>query len=212
MEAEKSDLRTRLKWLFTIIKNGLFWHGIRNRLAKIGFDFMPYYWETGPLDIDKPEIRDDESHYDVTLLNEDDIIAIKNKVTGIDHKDLIGDYKAGDICMGIKKDGELCIYTFIKNKPFKFRGKTFNLGSTNAYVHHTYTFEAHRGKNLAPYLRYQCYRHLQPKGVTACYSIGEYFNKASLRYKKKLHTRPLKLFLSVILFKKWTYNFTLKSY
>lgn len=56
MEADKKDLFCKIKWISNIIKNGLFWHGIRNRLAKIGFDFMPYFWEIGSTDIEPPHL------------------------------------------------------------------------------------------------------------------------------------------------------------
>lgn len=212
MEAGKKDISSRIRWLSTIIRNGLFWHGLRNRLARIGLDFMPYYWEIGSIDIPQPQLRDDESLYELSHFGEEEISYIKKNVLGIDHKDLMNDLKNGDTCLGIKKSAEICVYTFIKHVPFSIRGRTFNLKPSEGYVHHTYTFEDFRGLNLAPYLRYQCYSFLKDKGVDTYYSISEYFNKPTLRYKQKLQVKPLKLYLSVVLFKKWQFNYTLKSY
>ena len=212
MEAGKKDIFYRIKWLSAIIKNGLFWQGIRNRFARIGLDFMPYYWEIGTVDIEPPRIRGDESKYEVAVFGEEEIAYINNKVIGIGHKDLMSDLKSGDTCLGIKKDGEICVYSFIKNQTFYFRGRKFVLKPSEGYVYNTYTFEVYRGLNLAPYLRYQSYTYFKEKGIDTYYSLSEYFNKPTLKYKKKLQIKPLKLYLSVILFKKWKYNFTLKTY
>lgn len=212
MESSEKSLSYKIKWISNIVKNGLFWHGVRNRLAKIGFDFMPYFWEIGSIDIEPPKIRDDQSKYHLSLFKEKEIAFIKKNVIGIAHKDLINDLKNGDTCLGIKKGDKISVYSFIKHQPFSFRGRKFNIKPSEGYVHNTYTFEAFRGKNLAPYLRYQCYEYLKSKGINRYYSISEYFNKPTLRYKQKLNVKPLKLYLNITLFKKWVFNFTLKSY
>ncbi|MBT8375505.1 MAG: hypothetical protein KJO22_01425 [Bacteroidia bacterium] len=181
-------------------------------MAKIGLDFMPYYWEIGSIDISPPQIRDDESKYQFSVFGEKEIVVIKKTIIGIAHKDLMNDLKSGDTCLGIKHEGKICIYTFIKHKTFSIRGRTFKLSPSEGYVHNTYTFEAYRGKNLAPYLRYKSYDYLRGKGIDTYYSISEYFNKPTLKYKKKLKVKPLKLYLSVVLFKRQSFNFTLKTY
>ena len=212
MEIGKNNIYYKYKWLKNIYKNGLLWQGIRNRLARIGIDIMPYYWEIGSINIDQPQIRDDASKYKISLFGEKELIFAKNNIIGIEHKDLLLDLKDGDTCLGIKRNEEISIYTFIKHKGFEFRGRQFSIQTNEGYVHNTYTFEAYRGLNLAPYLRYQCYQYLKDKGITTYYSISEYFNKPTLRYKQKLQVKPLKLYLSVILFKRWFFNYTLKSY
>jgi hypothetical protein len=212
MEAGKKNLFYKIIWISNIVKNGLFWHGIRNTMAKIGFDFMPYFWEIGTTDIEPPRIRSDESKYQLSIFGEEEITFIKNNIIGIAHKDLMNDLKSGDTCLGIKNDGEISVYSFIKHQTFSIRGRKFVIKPSEGYVHNTYTFEAFRGKNLAPYLRYQCYEYLKDKGIDKYYSISEYFNKPTLRYKQKLNVKPQKLYLSVILFKRWEFNFTLKSY
>ncbi len=83
---------------------------------------------------------------------------------------------------------------------------------TESYLHSMYTFEAYRGKNIAPYLRYHSYKLLEEKGITTYLSVSEYFNKSTIKFKKKLKPEPVRLYLSLVLFKKWTMNFTLKRY
>ncbi|MEJ2162824.1 MAG: hypothetical protein P8X60_05745, partial [Robiginitalea sp.] len=95
---------------------------------------------------------------------------------------------------------------------FFYRGKEFKLNSNEAYLENMYTFEAFRGKNLAPYLRYQCYNLLAAEGKTQCYSISNYFNNSSLRFKQKLNAQHLELWLHMGLLKRFRGNFLLKTY
>lgn len=212
MEVGEKNIQYRYNWLKAIIKNGLLWQGLRNQLAKIGIDIMPYYWEIGTTLINEPKLRDDPSLYEISVFGEKELIYAKNNIIGIEHKNLLKDLNEGETCLGIKKNGDISIYTFIKHKDFKFRHRQFKIRPNEGYVHNTYTFERYRGLNLAPYLRYHCYQFFKEKGITTYYSISEYFNKPTLRYKQKLQVKPLKLYLSIILFKKWNFNYTLKTY
>ena len=212
MEKDQKGISYLTKWITQIIINGLFWQGVRNNLAKIGLDFMPYYWELGCTNIKPPQIRDDISKYQLSIFGEEEISVINQNVIGIGHKDLLSDLRNGDVCLGMKKEGRIAIYSFIKLRSFDFRGRSFEIKPVEGYVFNTYTFEDFRGKNLAPYLRYQSYEYFKDKGIERYYSISEYFNKPTLRYKKKLNVSPLKLYLSLILFKRWTMNFKLKTY
>ena len=75
-----------------------------------------------------------------------------------------------------------------------------------------YVYENYRGKGIAPYLRYQCYKLLEKEGVNTFYSISEYFNFSAIKYQKKFNAKPLELCLSIKLFKINIWNFTLKKY
>ncbi len=100
----------------------------------------------------------------------------------------------------------------IELNDFNYNREKFQLKSNEAYLFHMYTIEAHRGKNLAPYLRYQSYLMLRDMGRNKIYSITQYFNKSSKRFKKKLNARNLQLFMYIILFKKYHYHFLIKTY
>ncbi|WP_297691011.1 hypothetical protein, partial [uncultured Eudoraea sp.] len=95
---------------------------------------------------------------------------------------------------------------------FNYNRVAFDLKENEAYLFHMYTFEAHRGKNLAPYLRYQSYLMLKDLGRDRIYSITQFFNKSSKRFKRKLNSKDLQLFMNIILFKKFHYHFLLKTY
>ncbi|OZV69970.1 GNAT family N-acetyltransferase [Winogradskyella aurantia] len=213
MEGNKSGIKYRIQWISNIIKHGLFWHGVRNNLAKIGLDFMPYYWvKEATESLRAPEIRGDDKDFELSVFGKDEIAFIKHTIIGIEAKDLFADLNNGEICLGLKNKGKIAAYMFIKRKPFVFRKRYFDLKSNESYLHSMYTFEDYRGKNIAPYLRYHSYKHLLKEGVDTFLSVSEYFNKSTIRFKKKLNSKPIKLYLSIILFQKWTFNFILKDY
>ena len=213
MEGDKTGLSYRITWLSNIIKHGLFWHGVRNNLAKIGLDLMPYYWvEEAISPITPPQLRGEDTNYEILIFGEDEINYIKDTIIGIEQKDLLADLKNGEICIGLKNNGAIAAYMFIKCQPFTFRKRYFDLKPTESYLHSMYTFEAYRGKNIAPYLRYHSYKYLEKEHIQTFYSVSEYFNKSTIKFKEKLNSKPLKLYLSILLFKRWSFNFTLKSY
>ncbi len=202
----------RIRWFLNIVKHGLFWHGVRNRLARIGLDFMPYYWVIeGQDEIEEPKIRGEQSNFTLLFLSESDINAVKEQIIGIGHKDLLGYFKEGQLCLGLKQDNNIAAYMFAKTDFFIFRKKRFDFAPNEAYLHGMYTFENYRGKNLAPYLRYQSYKLLKEKGITKFYSVSEYFNKSTIKFKRKLNAQHLRLYLSVVFFKSIRFNLLLKT-
>ena len=89
---------------------------------------------------------------------------------------------------------------------------SFLLKKDEAYLFDARTFQTYRGKNLAPYLRYELYKHLEKMGRSNLYSITEFFNIGAIKFKKKLKVRPLKVYLHVTFFKKYYYTILLKRY
>ena len=213
MEKRKEDKFYRLKWFWNIISHGLLMHGLRNRFASIGIDFMPYYFvQEGVVSFNAPEIKGDNLGYQISYFGEAEINLIKKSIIGIEGKDLLNDYKSGQLCIGLKHRDEIAAYMFVKKDEFHFRGRTFTFKKNEAYLHSMYTFETYRGKNIAPYLRFKSFELINEQGIDTVFSVSEYFNKSTIRFKSKLGSKHLKLFLSVVLFKKIQWNFTLKNY
>jgi len=212
MEVNK-DRFYRIKWFWNILKNGLFLFGVRNRLATLGFDFNPFYWVLeGVSDCVPPKIKGDLSDYEVVKLNLKEIETIKKKFVGPDPITGIMNFHDQLQHIGLKHKGEIVAFVFIELYDFDFKKKVFHLKENEAYLFNQYTFEAHRGKNLAPYLRYQSYLMLQDMGRNRIYSITQYFNRSSKRFKKKLNAKNLQLFMYIILFNKYHYHFLIKNY
>jgi hypothetical protein len=69
-----------------------------------------------------------------------------------------------------------------------------------------------RGKGLAPYIRYHSYKVLERMGYSRIYSVSDYFNTPSLRFKKKLKAKLIELRLVITFFKRWPCQYLLKTY
>lgn len=196
-----------------VIRNGLLLWGIRNRLALIGFDIKPYYWVREEIEACKePQIKGNTKDYLIRYLNYDEVCFIANNVTSNLGKDLITGFNRGQLCVGLEYKGKIAAYTFIELNDFSFNNRVFKLKRNEAYLLNMWTFHSYRGRNLAPYLRYQCYKLLKGRGIDVKYSITEYFNKSSIKFKKKLNSKHLSLFLSIVILKKYYWNFRLKEF
>jgi hypothetical protein len=204
----------RIKWFWNILKNGLFLFGLRNRLTRLGLDFDPFYWVLeGASDIEPPQIKDNNtSDYEIVYLGIDEIDTVRKKIVGTDQTPRILDFHSQIMCIALSHKGEIAAFTLIELDHFKYKRIVFHLKKNEAYLFNMYTFEDHRGKNLAPYLRYQSYLMLRNMGRDRIYSITQFFNKSAKRFKKKLNSRNLKLYISIILFKKYHYHYLLKNY
>jgi hypothetical protein len=119
--------------------------------------------------------------------------------------------KDGHLCLGLTLAGEVVAFNWAN--PHESSGDLcrFRLHANEAYLYDMYTVHAHRGKRLAPYLRYQSYRLLAQKGMTRLYSISDAFNTPSIRFKQKLNARFVKLGVSIKLLNRREYNITLRQ-
>lgn len=213
MKTKESAKISTLKKYYKIIKNGLFLFGLRNRLAKIGLDFRPYYWlEEEFLPCEVPQIKGDITKYKLRYLSLDEAKLINQRKSETDYNNMVRGMQNGQLCVGLERDNEIVAYMFIELNDFEFNKRVFKLKSNEAYLLNMWTMYAYRGRNLAPFLRYKTYRLLEEQGRDVKYSITEYFNKSSIKFKNKLNSKNHYLYLSIVLFKKYTWNFTLKKY
>lgn len=212
MEIKKNQNVSILKRYYSVVKNGLFLFGLRNRFAAIGIDINPYYWVEEEYErCQTPTIKGDSAKYILKYLNISQIQLITGHF-GSNQEQLLEGVKNGQLCVALEYEGEIACYTFIELKDFVFNGRSFKLKPNEAYLLNMWTFHNYRGKNLAPYLRYQAYRLLEERGINIKYSISQYFNKSSIKFKKKLNSKHHYLCLSIVFFKKIKWNFTLKRY
>ena len=118
----------------------------------------------------------------------------------------------GQKCFGLKYRGELAAFTWCDFDKFSFKLCGFPLKDNEAYLFDAYTLMHFRGKGLAPYIRYQCYKELAKSDRHKLFSISEYVNTPSIKFKKKLNAKLIELHLSVELFRKWSFDLHLKKY
>ncbi len=211
MKKKRSPYSVKLIW--QLIKHGLILQGVRYAFAKIGIDIMPYYWVQEEASLSqKPLIKTDSQDFIFKSLNNEEIKLILEKSDAINEKKIIQSLDKGQECVGLKFGNQIAAYMFIELNDFIFNNRTFKIKENEAYLLNMFTFETYRGKNLAPYLRYCCYRYLKNRNIMVKYSISNYFNKSAIKFKKKLNSKHIRLDVNIELFKRLQWHFTLKKY
>lgn len=201
------------KRILNVLNNGLLIYGIRNRLARIGVDISPYYWVEEEYEpCEKPVIKGNSENFKLKCLNEEEVVEIANKVPNILGNSLIQNFKKGQLCIALECNNSIAAFNFAELNDFNFNKRQFKLKQNEVYLLNMWTFHEFRGRNLAPYLRYMSYQLLKKQGREIKYSISNYFNKSSIKFKNKLNAKHLKLYLSIVLFKKVYWNFKLKDF
>ena len=201
------------KRFLSVIKNGLLLFGIRNRMARIGIDILPYYWVQEDLfKCDEPLIKGNIKDYKVRYLTMEEVISVASKVPKILGNDLINGVNNGQLCVGLEHKNSIAAFNFIELNNFNFHKRRFQLERNEAYLLNMWTLHEYRGRNLAPYLRYWSYQLLKERGIDVKYSITNYFNKSSIKFKNKLNAKHLNLYLCITLFKRIYWNFKLKNF
>ncbi|MGY8913939.1 MAG: hypothetical protein ACKVJF_02500 [Flavobacteriales bacterium] len=213
MDIVESKKISTPKRFWNVIRNGLFFHGLRNRLARIGINIMPYYWVKEEVyKCEEPQIKGDVSEYKLRNLNFEELKLISKDIDNFILDDLYEDFKNCDICIGLENNKEIAAYMFIGLNSFTFKHKRIELLENEAYLFNMWTFHSFRGRNLAPYLRFKGYEMLNEMGRDTKYSITEYFNKSSIKFKNKLNSKHLKLYLYLEVFGMIKKHYLIKSY
>jgi len=195
------------------IRFNLIFQVIRNCLASIGFDFIPYILFQENINETKfPVIKGNISDYKVECLDEADLKIIGSNIRGYSVEGFLSSLKNGKKCIGVKYKEEIVAFVWFDFDECNFKSERFKLKKNEAYSYSLYTMEHFRGRNIAPYLKYRSYKILKKMGIDMCYSISEYFNSSSLKYRKKLNPKKLKFVLYIRLFKKLEWKITLKLY
>jgi ribosomal protein S18 acetylase RimI-like enzyme len=209
----KSKKISGLQRILSKIRYNLILQVIRNKLVRIGFEFTPYYlYKQGADKIDPPEIKGDFADLTTEFLNIEDIKTIGKSARGYSEKTFMTMLENGKKCYGLKHKGKIAAFVWIDFDECNFKPERFKLKNNEAYLYSLYTMESHRGKNIAPYLAYNCYKVLSEKGKDTFYSITECLNFSAIKYKKKLAAEKLKLVLYIRLFKNYYRSFILKTY
>ncbi len=213
MDIVESKKISTSKRFWNVIRNGLFFHGLRNRLARIGINIMPYYWVKEEVhNCEEPKIKGNVADYKLRNLNLEELTLICKDIDNFIMDDLIDDFKNCDLCIGLENNKEIAAYMFIGLNGFDFKYRKIEILENEAYLFNMWTFHSFRGRNLAPYLRFKSYELLNEMGRDTKYSITEYFNKSSIKFKNKLNSKHLQLYLYIELFGTIKKHFLIRSY
>ena len=195
------------------LKYSTFLRVLFDGIAKLGLRLTPYYVVSeGIWGNSIPALEKEREDYTPRLLDEDDMKLLNRlRPKAISVEQLIQRLKDGHFCLGLIHEGKVVAFNWAN--PHESSGSLcrFRLFANEAYLYDMFTVHAHRGKKLAPYLRCQTYRLLSRKGMTQIYSISDAFNTPSVRFKKRLNARFVKLGISVTLLNRHKFNFTLRE-
>jgi len=209
-EVMKKNLIFRIR---NKINNGLFMHGLISRFQRIGIEIKPYYWEREFVKpCESPIVKGDSSEYSIKKFGPEEIKYLCSNGFEYNEKEKLEDLKNGQLWIGLIHNKKIAAYSWIQLKEVKFRDVTIKLSSSQAYLGGMFTIESYRGKNLAPFLRYSIYKYLNEMDRDEFYSITDYYNYSSLKFKRKLNSKHVKIHLYFNLFRKYHWNFVLKNY
>ena len=152
------------------------------------------------------------NEYEIGFLGPEDMNDVENSQRKESEKELLARLDEGKKCFAARYHGQLAAYTWCDFESCHDEFYKFKLKENEAYLFDAYTLMPFRGKNLAPYLRFRCYQALEALGRNKFYSITSYFNKPSIRFKKKLHAKPLMLGFYIGILKKWSWSWKIKDY
>jgi hypothetical protein len=210
----KMNEKSRLKRTVDKLKYGLVLQSIRNKLARIGLEFTPFYWVREGLNpLEAPDIKGSISDFKVEFLKEQDMKYIGENARGYSEEEFLSWIKAGKKCLALRnKDNDIAVFMWINLNRCSFKPIDIPLNENEAYLTDMYTMETYRGRNLAPYLRFKSYEVLNKIGRNKLYSVSEFFNSSAIKYKLKLNAQNIKLVLYIRLFNKFKWSHTLKHY
>jgi hypothetical protein len=200
--------------LVLIIQENAFLHFIYRSMSKV-VKVVPYYlFQEFLTDEKELDLKPDLDRWKICVLAPSDMKEISANPDVNESEDILLErLTTGCVCLGLKHNGAIAAYTWSNLKECFYETIfSFPLKENEAYLFDARTFKAYRGKNIAPYLRYQLYKHLAQIGRTKFYSVTIIPNTSSVVFKTKLKARRLKLYLGIKLFNKYRYNVRLKDY
>ncbi|MBC2839930.1 GNAT family N-acetyltransferase [Robiginitalea sp. SC105] len=202
----------KVKLIWYRMRHGMILFSIRNLLLRLKINLNPYWIEREGLNFcSEPTLGQAQTPYSVKKLEKGHLHEIFGSLK-YSTKDLKENPNSPYDALGLFQNDQLAAFMMIRFNQFTLNGKVFKLKPGEAYLENMYTFENFRGKKLAPYLRYKCYEYLEEQGVAVCYSVTEYLNNASRRFKTKLNVKHQALYLHVDLFKKFKRTYLLRKY
>ncbi len=197
------------------LQHGLFLYFLLSQLKRIGLDFLPCYWiQEGIFDSTPIAMENLPAGYTFEFLTQEDMKIIGN-IPGREDENvpvLLARLKKGDKCLGAKYQGQIAAFTWVDFIGDSFKDRKLILKEDEAYLYDMYTLKSFRGSNIAPHLRYECYKIAKELGRSKCYSTSDIFNAPSLKFKQKLNAKILESYLDIKLFNKFHWNWKIKDY
>ncbi|MBN2483723.1 MAG: GNAT family N-acetyltransferase [Candidatus Omnitrophica bacterium] len=204
----------RFNRLINKFRYGLFLEYLQSRLTKLGCEITPFYVIREAVDrtrlkVDEPSLEGYTCEF-LDSIEMEKISAIRGD--GPSLEELRSRRAKGNRCFGMRYHDEIIAFNWIDSQEISSGLFRQPLKNNEAYLFDMYTDKRFRGKNIAPYLRYRTYQVLTAEGKNCFYSISNFFNKASLKFKKKLDSKPVKFGIFFRFFRKPSRSWILKKY
>ena len=196
------------------IQENVFLDYLYRFISKI-IKIIPYYAFQEFLSDEKDfNLTPDLDQWKIRVLEPSNMKTISPDSKVIESEDIILERSTlGRICLGLLHSDKIAAYTCCNLKKCQYYpAPDIPLKKDEAYLYDARTFEAYRGKNIAPYLRYQLYKYLTKIGRTKFYSYTVLFNTSAVNFKRKLKAKPTKLYVGIIFFNRYRFNILLKDY
>jgi len=203
----------KLKNIKHALKHGLFLQEFKKWLGRhVDFRFIPYYLMEERAFPGEPSVKDPQG-YEVRILKGgtelQDIVRQNPSVYTASWKER---FEKSHLCVALLKSGRLAAYCWADPEEFNFSPRSLSLEAGDAYLYDAFTIDAFRGQGLAPYMRKQCYRILNEQGYDRFYSVSDLSNSSTIKFKKKLHARILRLRLKIDFRGKELCNLAIRNY
>ena len=206
-------MRQRYSSLLERARHGTVFEGFQYRLERVGISLTPYYWVLeGAWDVVLPELREDRASCWTGFFGAYEMKTLAGEGWNYSEMQLLSMLERGKKCFGAKIKGEVAASMWIDLQEACCAWYRFPLNGDEAYLFDMYTIKSFRGKGMAPYVRYQCYKALREMGRNKFYSYSDAFNRPSLRFKKKLGAEFLQLGLYVKILDRFGYNWVIRRY
>ena len=186
---------------------------VHDALVKIGLNISLYYLVEEGLPLQTLPLEfDNFNDYSVQFLKENELNIIADIPEKLFTKEiLIKRINNGSKCLILKKNDRVIGYTWFNLDICDLPFFNISLKENEAYLFDAYVLMEFRGKKIAPFLRYQCYKELQKLNRTVLYSFSEYLNNQSINFKKKLNAKFVLLILYFNLFNKLEFSRQIKK-
>jgi len=197
--------RERIGKIWSTYRHGLLINTFRIKLALKGIRIQPYFLVREQLfeNLGK-QFETGFEEFETVFLEPEDMCAVSaSRKWGLTEKHYLKLLEEGKKCFGVKCNSELAAFMWVDLKECNFEGNRFALKQDWAYLYNAWTLEHFRGRRIASYMRYQCYKALNQLGRNKYYSITEYFNTPAAKFKERLGAKNIKLGLAIGLFGKY---------
>jgi len=187
---------------------------VRPYLAKAGLTLTPFYYAMETLGPGGgAEAAPLPDGFAFSVFGPEDIAVIAahpERASYVSADYVLDNHRSGDTCIGLKRQGVIAAFCWFSLEANRAKGSPVRMGAHEAYLYDLYVFEAFRGRHLALALRHKTYEMLRGLERTVFYTVTEYANTASMRFKQRLGARVLFLGLAVRVFGRYHWTLVLK--